>query len=249
MRAAKVVIGAATASFRHPFFVVGRQPTFDMPPPSTIFGHCASALGRWPARSEFWFGIHFTFRSRARDLEHQHVTTSLSQASRIFVPTAEGPARATTEVSVQPVLRDFLFGVRMTLYLPLVFADAFRNPVYPVVLGRSQDLAEIERVEEIDLVVHDRARLEHTLLPQSLRPGVTAGTTALLSRFVGEPPERPAEFAQYIILHEPVFVGGPGDSPRTFIHFDGADLGALRCDPTERDDEGYYRGVWIHRLD
>ena len=51
--------------------------------------------------------------------------------------TESGPAQATTEINVQPVVRDFLFDASMTLYLPTSLAAAFRSPVYPVVLGRS----------------------------------------------------------------------------------------------------------------
>ena len=48
MRVAKVRILAPTASFRYPHFLVGKQITYSMPPPSTIYGHVASAVGQLP---------------------------------------------------------------------------------------------------------------------------------------------------------------------------------------------------------
>lgn len=248
MRVARVRVHAPVTSFRHPFFVTGAQPSFAMPPPSTVHGHCASALGDWPDPATFSFGIHFTFASRTRDLEHQHIATALAPRTPLRVKTAEGEARATTEINVQPVTREFLFDATMTLYLEPKLADAFRSPVFPVVLGRSQDLAEVQAVDEVTLERPERARIEHTLLPQALRPCVRFGPTVLLTRYVSKPPERDASFAQYIVLHEPVFFGDTSAGTRSFTRVEGIDLDDLWCDPTIIDDEGFTRGVWIHRL-
>jgi CRISPR-associated protein Cas5t len=250
MRVARVEIRAPVTSFRHPFFVTGRQPTFDFPPPSTIFGHCASALGDWPDPATFFFGIHFVYKSKVRDLEHQHITTPLGSKTRIRVETASGPALATTEINVQPVVRDFLFDTTMTLYLPTSLAAAFRAPVYPVVLGRSQDLAEVKAIDEIDLVHPVRARIEHTLLPTWVRPCVRFGSTVLLSRYIAPPPKRDATFAQYISLHDPVFFGEEEAEAKAFVKVDGISLDDLWVDPDPviADEEGRGRGVWFHRL-
>ena len=101
MRVARVEIRADVTSFRYPFFVTGRQPTFDMPPPSTIHGHCASALGEWPDPKSFFFGLAFRYRARGEDLEHQHLATALGPNTRTMVGTLSGPERATTEISIQ----------------------------------------------------------------------------------------------------------------------------------------------------
>jgi len=248
MQALRVVIRADITSFRHPFFVTGRQPSSDMPPPSTIYGHCASALGDWPNVSEFFFGIHFIYRSRGQDLEHQHIAEALSPRTPTRVPTPDGDERATTSITVQPVSRDFLFGVTMTLYLPPDLAQAFRRPVYPVVLGRSQDLAEIVSVEEITLERAARTRVEHTLLPFSVRPYLRFGSTVLLSRYISPPPERYAHFERYIVLHDSVFSGEGADPNQSFIQYEGVTFDDLWVDPTIVDDEGFARGLWIHRI-
>jgi CRISPR-associated protein Cas5t len=248
MRVAKVVVHADVASFRYPFFVTGRQPTFDMPPPSTIHGHCASALGRWPAPASFFFGLHFTWRARTSDLEHQHITEPLGPKAKTRVATPDGDLRATTGVTIQPVERDFLFDCLLTLYVPTELVPAFRAPAFPVVLGRSQDLAEVVSAEEVDLAAPSRVRLEHTLLPRSVRPCVRFGATVLLSRYISEPPQREATFAQYIALREPVFLGEGANENRAFMRTPDVDLTDLRADLAHVDDEGFARGVWIHRL-
>lgn len=248
MRVTRIGVHAPITSFRHPFFVTGRQPTSLIPPPSTVFGHCASALGAWPDPTTFFFGIHFTFKSRVQDLEHEHITQALGARAKTFVETPAGRQRATTEITVQPVLRDFLFDTCMTLYLPLDLAHAFRAPVHTVVLGRSQDLAEVVSVDDIDLERPGRARLNHTLLPIAVRPSVRFGTTALLTRYVSPPPQRDASFAQYIVLHEPVDYGADGHSHRAFMQVEGVATDDLWCDPTRVDDEGFARAVWFHRL-
>jgi CRISPR-associated protein Cas5t len=248
MRVARVTLHAPVVSFRHPFFVTGRQPTFDIPPPSTLHGLCAAALGAYPDPRAWFFGIHFVYRARAQDLEHQHITTPLGAKARAMVATPHGAQRATTEITVQPVLRDFLFDVALTLYLPPDAGAAFRAPVHTLVLGRSQDLAEVVALEEIVLERRDRVRLEHTLLPFAVRPCVRFGTTVLLTRHIGEPPGREATFAQYISLHEPVFFGEGAAPKRRFMSMEGVVLDDLWSDSDFIDDEGFHRGVWIHRL-
>ncbi len=247
MRVTRVTVHAPITSFRHPFFVVGAQPTSLFPPPSTVHGHCASALGAFPDPTTFWFGMHFTFRARARDLEHQHIAEVAGARRRVPLPDGTDVA-ASTETTVQPVTREFLFDAKLVLYLDPSVGEAFRAPAYVMCLGRSQDLADVVAVDEITLERPGRVRIEHTLLPRSVRPSVRFGPTVLLTRHIAEPPSRHATFAQYIALHEPVYFGDPGRGTRGFDAVEGVATDDLFCDPTVQDDDGFSRGVWIHRL-
>lgn len=206
MRVAKIVIEAPVTSFRYPHFLIARQISFDMPPPSTIYGHVASAAGELLPPDSFRFGYAFEFQSRASDLEHQHIV-SPGGARQSF--THEGrKLSVSTEATVQPHLRDFLFKPRLTLYLdPPELAQLFRSPVFCVILGRSQDLAQIVSVEEIDLEMMQGAYLEHTLLPFSFRPSISVGVTVSMPRYIEPPPERHAHFERFISLRERVFAG------------------------------------------
>lgn len=201
----RVTVEAPATSFRYPHFLVGRQVTYDMPPPSTIYGHIASALGELPDPAGFQFAYDFRFASRGSDLEHQHIITAGGQAF-----TADGKKFPTSvQATVQPHVRDFLFRPRLVLYVNRCdWAGAFRSPAFCVILGRSQDLASVTKVEEMELEQRNGGYFEHTLLPFSYRPYVALGTTALMPRMIGPPPERRVHFDRFITLHrERLFAG------------------------------------------
>ena len=63
----KIVAEGVTTSFRYPHFTLGIQPTFDMPPPATIYGHICSAVGEWLDPDGLQFAYHFTAEAKAND--------------------------------------------------------------------------------------------------------------------------------------------------------------------------------------
>lgn len=266
-RIAKVTIEAPVVSFRYPHFVIGRQPTFDMPPPSTIFGHIASALGEWPAAA-VRFAYAFRARGRGSDLEHQHIISRASGKLPVDIvdpawsPPQPKPGKRltkkeqtprllgkTTEAVVQPHSRDFLFDVELELYLESAeMAAAFRSPTFAVVLGRSQDLASVRRVELIDLEPAETGYVERTILPAELRNRLPWGVTTLMPKYIGPPPERDALFAPYIVINDRIYyVPGSGGESRTFITIHNDPI-AWYCDPTTPEDTGGRRLLWFHEV-
>lgn len=202
----RVEIRAPVVSFRYPHFLVGRQPTYDMPPPSTIYGCLASALGELPPPQGLHFAYWFTYGARGSDYEHQHVIRAGGRR-QAFV-WGEEKLPVSVEAEVQPHLRDFLFNARLVLYVDApALAELLRQPVFPVVLGRSQDLAEIVEVKVVKLRRSAGAYLEHTLLPFSLRDKLSLGYTVWMPRYIGPAPAREPRFDRFIILHERVFAG------------------------------------------
>lgn len=267
-RVAKVTIEAPVVSFRYPHFLIGRQPSFDVPPPSTVFGHIASALGEWPTMP-IEFAYAFYSRGRARDLEHQQIIsrTSGKMPGEIqdplwrppeVIPGKKKPKKAdlkprllekTTEATVQPHKRDFLFDVRLELYVdPPELAAAFRSPVFTVVLGRSQDLASVQRVEVVELPPAERGYLERTIIPGAERRRLPWGVTTLLPTYIGPAPERRAKFDPYIVLRERVYVGYREKvAQRQLLSLNG-ERDAWWCDPATDEDLGGRRVLWFHRL-
>lgn len=253
MRVGRVRIFAPITSFRFPHFLVGRQPSYDLPPPSTIYGQIASAVGSWPDRSALLFAYTFKCISRGADLEHQHIVWQ-------GPPDKLGPEQSaafrkwkeTQSLSiggaVQPTWRDFLFNAELTLYIhPSEVAAAFRQPVFPVVLGRSQDLACVETVEEIELQSAPGAYLENTLLPFSWRPRTGFGTTVLMSRYISPPPHREPQFERYVALRsgERLYAGDTQfdrDSPRYLLDLEGETVDWW-VDPTSPESYGVRSGV------
>jgi CRISPR-associated protein Cas5t len=206
MRVARIAIEAHAASFRYPHFLIARQISFDMPPPATIYGHIASAAGELLPPSAFRFGYIFEFQSKGSDLEHQHVISPGGSRQTFSHEGVKLPV--SVEAVVQPHLRDFLFKPKLTLYLdPPELAEAFREPAFCVVLGRSQDLANIVSIETLELEPAPGAYLENTLLPFSFRPCTAMGVTVSMPRYIEPPPARLAHFERYICLRERVFAG------------------------------------------
>ena len=243
----RVTVEAPVTSFRYPHFLVGRQVSYDLPPPSTIYGHIASALGELPDPGEFQFGYDFRFAGRASDLEHQHIINAGGQAF-----TVDGKKYPTAvQATVQPHLRDFLFRPKLVLYVNRRdWAGAFRAPVFCVILGRSQDLACVTKVDEMELESRDGAYFEHTLLPFSYRPYVALGTTVLMPRMIGPPPQRRTHFDRFITLHRERLFGGhyadpDGVAPAKRMIRETQDR-VWWVDPESLTDRGVQRAVVLH---
>lgn len=173
------MVGAVT-SFRYPHFVQGFQPTFLMPPPSTIYGHICSAVGDYIPPQTTQFGYHFSHEGKFIDYqEHLHFSDPIQPF---------------------PFNRELLFNPVLTLYLTdLSLEAAFRSPRYPVVLGRSQDLMTYVEVKRVELKRAETGYFEHTLLPLSMAPRLKEATIAVTMPRYLDPRRRPA-WGQYAML-------------------------------------------------
>jgi len=246
MKVLRVELEAPVCSFRLPHFLVGRQLTFDMPPPATIYGHIASALGDFPDPRSLRFAYRFTTTGTGEDLENQHII--VRAGSRPFA--IGGLAYpSSTSATVQPTRRQFLFGCCLTLYLDrLDFEEAFRRPQFTVILGRSQDLAAYIKVEKVELVSSELGYYEDTLLPADFRRRTGRGTTVLMPRYVGPPPHRETSFERYIVLRDRVFDGATTEADlgsRQMLRFEGEDA-ELLIDPDSPQWRGAHRALAFH---
>jgi CRISPR-associated protein Cas5t len=165
----RVIAEGPVTSFRYPHFAQGVHPTFEMPPPATIYGHTCSALGGWiDSPDAIRFGYTFTHRGKFEDYEHLHF-----------------------EGQLNPFVRHLLFEPRLALYLDYpdleTLCRAFRSPYYPVALGRSQDLMAYTSVDIVTLEPAEQAYFEGTLLPPDLAPHIGGSTVTLtMARYVDE---------------------------------------------------------------
>lgn len=246
-RVARIRIEAPVTSFRYPHFLVGRQVSFRMPPPSTIYGHAASALGGYP-ELPFEFAYDFRYKSLAQDLEHQQIITP---GGNPFLWEGKKHPK-NIEATVQPHLRDFLFQPCLTLYLPdLRLAESFRHPTFCVVLGRSQDLACVTNVREVELEATDGAYFENTLLPFTWRAKVGYGTTVTMPRYIEPPPMRRAYFERYIALEEQIWAGrfdiAAIPSVRTLLQSNDGQV--YWIDPDSPKLHGAHRGLCFHTVE
>lgn len=231
MRVLKVVAEGITTSFRYPHFMQQVHPSFQMPPPATIYGHIASALGEWFDPTGVRFAYHFTHKGEVRDKEHV-----------ILLAPATGKLPGTNlpkvlEGNVNPFDRHMFFQPRLTLYINRPeWADAFRSPRYAVALGRSQDLFTYTSVEVVELQQAERAYFEHTLLPYEMVLQVGRGITLLLPRYLDYEHNRRPSFDRYLVITDRVQLPREeGPSVASSPHF--------WVDPTSQEMDSSHLGL------
>jgi len=234
MKALKVIAEGLTTSFRYPHFMQGAQPTFRMPPPATIYGHVCSVLGDWFEPAGVGFAIHFRYRAEFQDLESTHILAATTgRLSGTSLPKA-------LEGTVNPFQRGILFRPRLVLYLNRPdWLEAFRQPRYPVVLGRSQDLFVYREVDVVDLVEAEVAYFEHTLMPDDFVRRTGAGQVVLMPRFLDVHARRQPVFARYLILQRRVY-------SRDFLRYEGEPPIRFWTDPSAADADGICLGLLFH---
>jgi CRISPR-associated protein Cas5t len=234
MQILKVVAEGVTTSFRYPHFMQQIHPTFEMPPPATIYGHIASALGDWFNPEGVLFSYCFTFDNKAKDTEHI-----------IVLKPATGMIKGTSfpkvmEGNVTPFERHLLFRPRLTLYINKPeWAQAFRSPRYAVALGRSQDLFTYTHVEIIETIPAKDAYFEHTLLTYNTNAYTGRGYAILMPRFLDFKRNRYPNFARYFIVKERILTNKPGD----FLYMEGKKPDVFWVDSTSSQYEGLHRGL------
>lgn len=135
---------APVASFRDPLFPAV-QLGLPFPPPSTVRGLLAAACGDHSRLdSGGQFAYTFTADGFASDLETWH-------------PLLAGGKAADPK----PMRREFLTGVHLSVWLLDVDTDRWlqrlRRPVWPLRLGRSQDLPAATRPEPVNLSAQPEA--------------------------------------------------------------------------------------------
>ncbi|MFY1652761.1 CRISPR-associated protein Cas5 [Solwaraspora sp. WMMB762] len=126
LRALEVTVTAPVVSFRNPLYA-GVQVGLPCPPPATVGGMLAAAAGGWHRVDPgLRFAMAFRCGGTGEDLETYH---PLDASGRKADPT--------------PRLRAFLADAALTVWL-VDDVDGWwgrlRRPVWPLRLGRSQDL-------------------------------------------------------------------------------------------------------------
>ncbi|MCG0276468.1 MAG: type I-B CRISPR-associated protein Cas5b [Thermosediminibacteraceae bacterium] len=180
--AVRIVIIAYTASFRVPNFVA-HQLTLSVPPLSTIYGLLSAAAGQWvlPGNVE-WLAYRCDYEGKAMDLE------------AIMTVERSKPDNPAKIVGRNVIEREFLVMPRLTLYLPPKWEDYFRKPRYPLLLGRTQDVASVESITPVTLEPVEEGEVSGVLLPLELvmnnRNRVDAWLQNLPIAFTAEPERR-----------------------------------------------------------
>jgi CRISPR-associated protein Cas5t len=233
MHVLKVIAEGFTTSFRYPHFMHEVQPTYEMSPPATIYGHICSVLGEWFDPKGVQFAIHFTFQARFKDVEHIHLLgRGRGKMHDTFPKVLEG--------EVNPFTRELLFRPKLVLYINRPeWVDAFRSPRYAVALGRSQDLFTYRQVSVIEIQQAENAYFEHTLAPYSFAKRTARGIVVLMPRFLDYRHSRFPTFDRYVILRGRVHTS-------EFLRFEGEPPVRYWIDPTSPVINGDHLGLAFH---
>lgn len=140
MKVFKIDITTWTSSFKYPNIISGFQPTLEVPPISTVLGLINAASGKYLKHNKLKIGYYFEFEAKQIDLE----TIYQIEAHE------KGYPKNATKTNV--INREFLFNNHLILYLQdEEIINYFRLPVYSLLLGRSNDLATINSIGQVDL--------------------------------------------------------------------------------------------------
>lgn len=186
MKAYRVHLTSWTASFRYPNLISGYQPSLPVPPLSTIYGLVSAAAGNYVSAIDLSVGFVFKFVSQAIDLETIYQFTSKA-------------TRMVTKPNV--IRRQILFDNSLWLYLSNEkMAKIFLNPKFQLLLGRSNDLATVETIDEINLKpLSELNQLKGTVVPMKTVP-LGAPIQALPISFTNEIPRRSMRTRPFFLM-------------------------------------------------
>lgn len=174
MLVARIYIRGWTASFRYPAFVSGFQPTLPVPPLSTIYGLLSAAKGERVTPSDTGVGFVFQSHGRAVDLEAVYELHDRGMGAHRNL-----------------IRRELLYEPELMLYVSdIAFADYFRRPSYPLLLGRSTEPAMVVESEPYQMQVRSGAPLGGSIFPFGEVEGITGVLQALPTHFTDEIPRR-----------------------------------------------------------
>ena len=184
MKFLRILIEGWTASFRYPTFISGFQPTLPVPPLSTIYGLLSAVKGELVTPEDTNVGFVFESEAKSVDLE--------------TIYELKGLKGNKSNVAK----REFLYNPRLYLYIDnLDFKELFKRPAYPVLLGRSSDLAFIKEINEVNMDMKTDVSLGKTILPFGVK-GAFGVIQALPTHFSDEIPRRAMGTKPFILMNQ-----------------------------------------------
>ncbi|MCL0092634.1 CRISPR-associated protein Cas5 [Dehalococcoidia bacterium] len=149
-----------TSSFRHPLTISGTQISTPMPSYSTILGIISACAGRVITPIETRIG--FEFHCASYDLELERTVRWIVEKGHLK-PHPKGQGISRRQVYWYPTLDLYITNVSLEY--------AFKQPAATPCFGRSQDIAWISFVRNIELYPVSQGALGPTLIPMP-QPGV-----------------------------------------------------------------------------
>lgn len=204
MKVLRIHITGWVSSFRNPLFISGFQPTLPLPPLSTLYGLLTAAKGDWVTPHDVQIGFVFQSNGKGIDLEtvYEFEETLGPRAKINKRQSGLGSSKVLYSMRMNPNIknREFLVEPQLFLYTPdLWLKEAFERPCYPLLLGRSSDLATVKSIDEIELERKIEAYYCDTLFPFP-DPQIHGKMLSLPTHFTAEIPRRPCGTRAYHLV-------------------------------------------------
>ncbi len=143
-----------TATFRLPLIYSGTALTAPLPPYSTLLGMIGNMAAREIQPDETRVGFVFQSSGTALDLE----------TSQRLMMSKTGKLKAQNDTGI--IKRQFHINPVLDLYLDNPnFREYFENPRNTPCFGRSQDLAWVTKIQEIEVESSPEGEIRGTLVP------------------------------------------------------------------------------------
>ena len=190
MKVLRIHITGWVSSYRNPLFISGFQPTLPLPPLSALYGILTAAKGDWVTPHDAAIGFVFHSGGKAVDLETFY--------------ELGGKLDAKSNIN----RREFLVQPELYLYTPEIWLrEAFERPRYPLLLGRSSDLATVKSIDEIKLESRSETTYQNTIMPFP-DPQLYGQVQALPTHFTAEIPRRQCGTRAFCLVTEPIKYSG-----------------------------------------
>lgn len=185
MEVSRINIFSWTASFRYPRFMIGMQPTLKIPPLSTIYGLLSAVAGEPITPYDVSMGFIFESNIKYVDLELIYEIEKLKS------------------IKSNIIKRENLYDCHLYLYLKDINNKVldFKKPYYPLLLGRSTDLATVLEIKKIELKKEKNIRFGHTIVPydSNLVKGAIQSLPVYMTIDI---PRKPVGVRPFVILED-----------------------------------------------
>lgn len=204
MKVYRIKISSWTASFRYPNLISGFQPTLEVPPISTVLGLINAASGRYIdySNEKYSIGYYFEYDIKTVDLETIYQVELKTTKSKNQFPGST--------VKSNVINREFLYDCSLYIYSKdKLIKDSFQRPFYPILLGRSGDLATVDEIKELNLKQNEESNhIRGQIIP--FNEGFVAGEIQALPQYFSDTiPRKNIGTQPYsIIPHKAKNVGG-----------------------------------------
>lgn len=155
MKVYRITISSWTSSFKYPNIISGYQPTLLVPPISTVLGLLNACSGNYLKHTQLSLGYYFDYQIKTADLE------------TIYQIEINDKGVPKNQVKSNVLTREFLFNCQLFLYFTDdQYINFFRHPHYQILLGRSNDLASIDKIEQIELqTISNANKIKGQIIP------------------------------------------------------------------------------------